>query len=167
MLNFDAQIASAQANLTTAKNEESVLAQRLDNMRSIESMRSTLMDKEVGSKLNFLLSRDARLDVESNLARVRGNLADYAHRVEKALADRKVFVEDFRRTAYQDLVETLTKRDSASEELKKVELRRQLIVLRAPADAIVLEVANRQHLARVIRALRRVPEVEKIVRVRE
>ena len=31
----------------------------------------------------------------------------------------------------------------------------------------VLEVANRQHLARVMRALRRVPEVEKLVRVRE
>ena len=101
------------------------------------------MDKEVGSKLNFLLSRDARLDVESNLARVRGNIADYTHRVDKARADQKVFAEDFRRTAYQDLVETLTKRDSASEELKKVELRRQLIVLRAPADAIVLEIASR------------------------
>ena len=143
MQNFDAQIASAQANLKTAQNEETVLVQRLDNMRSIESMRSTLMDKEVGSKLNFLLSRDARLDVESNLARVRGNIADYTHRVDKARADQKVFAEDFRRTAYQDLVETLTKRDSASEELKKVELRRQLIVLRAPADAIVLEIASR------------------------
>jgi len=143
MQNFDAQIASAQANLATAKNEEAVLVQRLDNMRAIESMRSTLMDKEVGSKLNFLLSRDARLDVESNLARVRGNIADYAHRVDKVQADQKVFAEDFRRTAFQDLVETLTKRDSASEELKKVELRRQLIVLRAPADAIVLEVASR------------------------
>jgi RelA/SpoT family (p)ppGpp synthetase len=31
----------------------------------------------------------------------------------------------------------------------------------------VIEVANRQHLARVMRALRRLPEVEKIVRVRE
>jgi HlyD family secretion protein len=106
-------------------------------------MRSTLMDKEVGSKLNFLLSRDARLDVESNLARVRGNIADYAHRVDKALADQKVFAEDFRKTAYQDLAETLAKRDSAAEDLKKVELRRQLIVLKAPADAIVLEIASR------------------------
>jgi RelA/SpoT family (p)ppGpp synthetase len=31
----------------------------------------------------------------------------------------------------------------------------------------VLEVANRQHLARVMRALRRLPEVEKLLRVRE
>jgi GTP pyrophosphokinase len=32
---------------------------------------------------------------------------------------------------------------------------------------LVLEVLNRQHLARVMRALRRLPDVEKIARVRE
>jgi len=31
----------------------------------------------------------------------------------------------------------------------------------------VVEVANRQHLARVMRALRRLPDVKKITRVRE
>lgn len=141
--NYDTQIASAQANLRTAQNEEAVLLQRLETMRSIEAMRSTLMDKEVGSRLNFLLSRDARLEVESNLARVRGNIADSAHRVDKANADQKVFAEEFRRTSYQELVETLPKRNSAAEELKKAELRRQLIVLQAPANAVVLEIANR------------------------
>ncbi len=141
--NYEAQIASAQANLKTARDEEAVLVQRLDNMQLVESMRSSLMAKEVGSKLNFLLSRDARLEVESNLARVRGSIVDNSHRLDKARADQKVFAEEFRRTAYQDLVEALAKRDSAAEDLKKAELRRQLIVLQAPADAVVLEIANR------------------------
>jgi hemolysin D len=141
--NYHAQIASAQANLQTAQNEEAVLTQRLETMKSIETMRSTLMEKAVGSKLNLLLSRDARLEVESNLARVRGNIADDEHRVDKARADEKVYAEDFRKTAYQDLVEILAKRDSAAEDLKKAELRRQLIVLKAPSDAVVLEIANR------------------------
>lgn len=83
------------------------------------------MDTEVGSRLNLLLSRDARLEVESNLACVRGSIADY----DKSRADWKVYAEGFRKTAYQDLVEALAKRDSAAENLKKVELRRQLIVL--------------------------------------
>jgi len=54
-----------------------------------------------------------------------------------------VFIEDFRKQASQDLVETVAKRNGAAEDLKKAELRRKLIVLTAPADAIVLEVANR------------------------
>ncbi|WP_045001610.1 HlyD family type I secretion periplasmic adaptor subunit [Bradyrhizobium sp. LTSP857] len=141
--NYDAQIASAQANLKTAHDEEDLLGQRLDTMRSIEAMRSALMAKEVGSRLNFLLSQDARLEVESNMARVRGSIVDNTHRLEKARADQRVFAEEFRRTAYQELVETMPKRDGAAEELKKVQLRRRLIVLQAPADAVVLEVANR------------------------
>lgn len=141
--NYDAQVASAKANLKTAQDEEKVLVERLDTMQAIERMRASLAEKEVGSRLNLLLSRDARLEVESNLARVRGNIADSEHRVDKSRADRQVFAEDFRKTAYQDLVETLSKRDGAAEELKKVELRRNLIVLKAPADAIVLEIASR------------------------
>lgn len=143
MQNYDAQVASAQANLKTARDEEPLLVQRLETMKSIELMRSTLMDKQVGSKLNLLLSRDARLEVENNLARVRGNIADSVHRVEKSRADRKVFAEDFRRTAYQELVENRAKRNGAAEDLKKAVLRRQLIVLQAPADGVVLEIANR------------------------
>lgn len=141
--NYDAQIASAQANVKTAQDEELVLTQRRDTMQSIEAMRNTLMAKEVGSRLNFLLSRDARLEVESNLARVRGSIVDNMHRLDKARADQKVFAAEFRRTAYQELVETLPKRNGAAEELKKAELRRQLIVLHAPADAVVLEIAHR------------------------
>ncbi|WP_247554509.1 HlyD family type I secretion periplasmic adaptor subunit [Bradyrhizobium sp. 138] len=141
--NYDAQIASARANLKTAQNEELVLAQRLDTMQSIEAMRNALMAKEVGSRLNFLLSRDARLEVESNLARIRGSIVDNTHRLDKARADQKVFAAEFRRAAYQELVETLPKRNGTAEELKKAELRRQLIVLNAPADAVVLDIANR------------------------
>jgi GTP diphosphokinase / guanosine-3',5'-bis(diphosphate) 3'-diphosphatase len=32
---------------------------------------------------------------------------------------------------------------------------------------LVLEVSNRQHLARVMRSLRRLPDVQKLARVRE
>lgn len=141
--NYDAQIASARANLKTSQDEEALLLQRLEVLRSIETMRGTLMDKEIGSRLNFLLSRDARLEVDNNLSRVRGNQADYVHRVEKARAEQQVFVEDFRRTAYQELVDTLAKRNSVAEDLKKAELRRQLIVLTAPVDSVVLEIASR------------------------
>ena len=101
------------------------------------------MDKALGSKLTFLLSKDARLEVENNLARVRGNEADYQHRVETARAEQQVFTEEFRRKAYEELVETRAKRNAAKEDRKKAELRRDLIVLRAPVDAVVLEIANR------------------------
>jgi hemolysin D len=139
---FDAQIASARANLQASHGEERISTERLSTLGAIEAMRSTLMDKELGSRLNFLLSRDARLEVENDLERTRGSEIDLTHRLEKTQADRQSFIEDFRRTAFQEFVDTLAKRNDAAEDLKKAELRRQMIVLRAPADSVVLEVAH-------------------------
>ncbi len=140
---YAVQIAGAQAELDASSEQESLLTQRLETLSSIETMRKTLADRELGSKLNLLLSKDARLDVENNLARTRGSRADAVHRLEKVRVERQTFIDDFRRTAYQDLVDTLAKRNTAAEDLKKAERRRQLIVLTAPTDAVVLEIADR------------------------
>ena len=131
------------APAVTSHDEEAVLIQRLKTLSSVETIRQALADKALGSQLTLLLSRDARLEVEDNLSRVRGSEADLVHRVDRVRAERQVFIEDFRRTAYQELVDTLAKRNSAAEDLKKAELRRQLIVLTAPVDSVVLEIGNR------------------------
>jgi hemolysin D len=141
--NYDAQIASLQAKLQTNKSEEALTAQRLETLRSIEAMRSELMDRETGSRLNFLLSRASRLEVEDSLSHMRGDQVDLTHKLGKTRAERQVFIEDFRRTALQDLVDTLAKRNAAAEDLKKAELRQQLVVLTTPVDAVVLEIAHR------------------------
>jgi hemolysin D len=104
--NYDAQIASLQAELQTNETEGALTAQRLDTLRSIEAMRSELMNRETGSRLNFLLSRASRLEVEDSLSRMRGDQVDLTHKVEKTRAERQVFIEDFRRTALQELVVT-------------------------------------------------------------
>ena len=141
--NYDAQIAGLQANLETSLDEEKVLKERLDTLRSIETIRKTLADKELGSRVNLLLSQDARLEVDANLSRVRGTQTDVKHRLDKVRAERQVFIDDFRRNAYQDLVDALSKLSSAAEDLKKADRRRQLIVLTAPEDSVVLEIGSR------------------------
>jgi HlyD family secretion protein len=141
--NYDAQIASLQAEAQTNEAEGALTAQRLDTLRSIEAMRSELMSRETGSRLNFLLSQATRLEVEDGLSHLRGNQIDLAHKLEKTGAEREVFIADFRRTALQDLVDNLAKRDTAAEDLKKAELRQHMVVLTSPVDAVVLEIAHR------------------------
>jgi len=141
--NYDAQIASLQAELQTNEGEGALTSRRLETLRSIEAMRSELMDRETGSRLNFLLSRAARLEVEDGLSHLQGDHVDLIHKLEKTRAERQVFVADFRRTALQDLVDNLAKRDTAAEDLKKAELRQHMVVLISPVDAVVLEIAHR------------------------
>jgi hemolysin D len=141
--NLDEEIARAQASLVKSRKEEGILLQRLQGIQDIEAMRTVLMEHQTGSKLNLLQARDMRLDIEATIARLQGSQVESGHELEKARSQRQEFIEDFTRATLESLVEARGKRDAASEELKKAELRRSLVSLTAPTDAIVLEVAQR------------------------
>ncbi|HWT56997.1 MAG TPA: HlyD family type I secretion periplasmic adaptor subunit [Rhizobium sp.] len=141
--NFDQQIAGQSAALLASKNQEAVLNDRRDGLSQIEAARERLYDNQSGSLITLLGSRDARLDVESDLTAVRGRADEAAHSFAKLRADRQAFIEDFRRAAMEQLVELRGQRDMADEELKKMKLRRNMVALTAPADAVVLDLAQR------------------------
>ncbi|WP_064685164.1 HlyD family type I secretion periplasmic adaptor subunit [Rhizobium bangladeshense] len=141
--NFEQQIAGQSSVLKANRNQEAVLNDRRDNLSQIEATRKKLYDTESGSLLTMLGSRDARLDVEADITAVRGKADEAAHTYAKLLADRQAFIEDFRRAAMEQLVELRSQRDMAGEELKKLELRRNMVALTAPADAVVLDLAQR------------------------
>lgn len=136
-------MAHAQATLTASHGEEAVLVKRLAGLQEIDQMRETLFDQGTGSRLSYLQGRDVSLDLEAGIGRIRGNQLETAQTLEQAKAERQAFMEDFRRASMENLVELRDNRAAASEELKKAELRQQMAVLTAPADAAVLDIAQR------------------------
>ncbi|MBZ6079402.1 HlyD family type I secretion periplasmic adaptor subunit [Microvirga puerhi] len=141
--NLDEEIARSEASLAKSRQEEAILQQRLKGIQDIEEMRTVLLEHQTGSKLNLLQARDMRLDVEATLARTKGAQIEAGHELEKAKSQRQEFLDDFTRATLESLVDARGRRDAAAEELKKAELRRNLVSLTSPADAIVLEVAQR------------------------
>jgi hemolysin D len=77
------------------------------------------------------------------LTAVKGRADEAEHAYAKLQADRQAFIEDFRRALMEQLVDLRSQRDTAGEELKKMELRRNMVALTAPADAVVLDLAQR------------------------
>jgi HlyD family secretion protein len=141
--NLSEEIARAEASIEKSRQEERILRERLAGVKEVEQMRATLLAHETGSKLNLLQARDVRLDIEANLARLQGAQVEAGHEREKALVQRQEFLEDFRRTTLESLVEARERRNSASDELKKAELRQRHVTLIAPVEAVVLEIAQR------------------------
>lgn len=141
--NFGQQIAGQAAAIEAGKDQEAVLSSRRENLIQIEGARETLYKNDTGSLVAFLGSRDARLDVDSDLSALHGKAAEAKHSLAKLTADRQAFIEDFRRASMEQLVELRNQRDATHEELKKMELRRNMVTLVAPADAVVLDLAQR------------------------
>lgn len=141
--NYDKQIAGAQAVLATSAKEEQALVKRQATLNQIEQMQATLVQHQTGSRLRLLQARDSRQDLDASLVRVRGTKTAEQRNYEKAMADRAAFLEDFRRRTLEELVTADRQRSAAIDELRKVERRKDLVVLTAPADAIVLDLAQR------------------------
>lgn len=143
LANFDEQIAGQAAAIASGKQERTILQNRREGLVQIEGAREALYKNETGSLLTLLGSRDARLEVEASLAQLEGKAVEAGHALAKLKADRQAFVEDFRRATVEQLVEAKSQLDTVSEELKKMELRRNMVALTAPADAVVLDLAQR------------------------
>jgi HlyD family secretion protein len=141
--NFDQQIAGQAAALASARDQQAVLQSQSDTLSRIEQTRQALYDKQTGSLLDLLNSRNTRLDVDATLAGIKGTSVEAEHAIAKLKADKQAFIEDFRRATMEQLVQLRSQRDAAAEEKKKMELRRNLVTLTAPADAVVLELAQK------------------------
>jgi HlyD family secretion protein len=141
--NFDQQIAGQAAALASAHAQEAVLADQSTTLARIEATRQALYDKQNGSLLDLLNSRNTRLDIDATLAGIHGTGLEAEHAIAKFRADRQAFIEDFRRASMEQLVTLRSQRAAAAEELKKMDLRRNLVTLTAPADAVVLELAQK------------------------
>lgn len=143
LADFDAQIAHVQATLDASTAQEAVLQQRVDGLQEIQDMHSTLADSGNGSRLSFMQSRDLSLDLQVTLTQVRGQYAESVQQLLQTQAERQNYIEDYRRLGMEALVDLEDKQAGASEELRKVNLRTSMSQLIAPADAAVLEVAQR------------------------
>ncbi|KKC38835.1 hypothetical protein WH87_08085 [Devosia epidermidihirudinis] len=143
LADFDAQIAHVNATLEASKAQEAMLDKRLTGLQEIQTMHETLADAGNGSRLNFMQSRDLSLDIQVTLTQVRGQYAEAVQQLEQTRAERQNYIEDYRRLAMEALVDLEDKQAGAGEELRKVNLRSSMSELVAPADAAVLEVAQR------------------------
>ena len=140
---FDARVASTEASIATSRRDQEVLAVRLDVMRELEGIRAQLLATQTGSRVLLLETRNNRLELEGRLERLRANLDELTQDVLRVQAERRAFIEDQRQQMFEELVRVRADRDGAREELAKAELRRNMVVLTAPTDAVVLEVAAR------------------------
>jgi len=140
---LDEQIARDESTFRANQAEERVAVGQLANVREIEGIRNNLLGLQVGSRLNFLLAKESALEVEARLTQLNGSQDEIGHQLEKARSERQAFIEDFRRSSLDQLAETRTKLGATTDELKKAELRRHMVVLTSPADAVVLDLAHK------------------------
>ncbi len=140
---FDQQIRQVEAQITTRKEDRASLEARLAVAKELEGMRATLMEKEIGSKINYLDAKAQRMQIERDIQLATNEGIELQEAVKRIKADEAAYMAEFRQKVAELLVDARRDQDAAAKQLEKAVRRNAVTVLKAPADAVVLEVAHR------------------------
>jgi membrane fusion protein, hemolysin D len=137
------KIEQYQADLAARQAEAASLRQQIELSGEAVHIYKQLVAKDLASKLKLIDASQHQLDAEARLDDDLGDQQKLAGEIAEAQADRAGFVEEWRRKLAEEIAQTRSERDGAAARLAKARMRAELTVMRAPEDAIVLDVADR------------------------
>lgn len=140
--NYNQKLNSLQTQIQRAMSDVNGYSERLKVAAEVEQKRLELEHLQVGSQLNRLAATDSRLEIKRGLDSALAQAAQAQRDIQALQAERDAYNENWRSQVGQDLTEQSRKLSDATENLKKAELRRQLVELRADQDGTVLTVAK-------------------------
>lgn len=140
---FDQQITRYTTEISSIELNRNSLKQQLQVAKEAETMRETLFKNKTGSKIQLLDAQTNRMRTERDLQSSINELDGVRHKLKTVQSERQTFMDVWQRELLQVLAKLRTELSSTSESLAKAERLNELVVLRAPEDCVVLEVAKR------------------------
>jgi hemolysin D len=139
----EADIARFEASLATNQTAQHGLEERLKVIGEVESMRQELYKLSAGSRLNLLTTQMDRLTMSDQLAEKKYQEKEILQQLASARVQKERYVNNWVREGGERLITTQQDIATATQQLASAERRRSLVVLRAPADGVVLELGAR------------------------
>ncbi|KQY08688.1 secretion protein HlyD [Massilia sp. Root133] len=142
MARLDENIAKTRASLDTNVRDQQVLGDRTRSLREVETMQERLVDQKFGAKVNLLDARNKRMEVERDYTLAKNQEPEIRRTLAGLEAEKRAFVNGWRQKIMEDLLNLTRERDATAEQIKKGTLRRDKVILTAPADAMVQDIAK-------------------------
>jgi len=140
---FDEQIQQLDSQLQTVEDDEKMLSKQLEITRDVEKMRSELMKSQTGSKLQFLDAQNTRIRLEREYQDAGNHIIGLQHELQQRKAERQSFIDDWRRQITESVAQVRTEARRLEEGMTKANRMNDLVVITAPEDGVVLDVAKR------------------------
>jgi HlyD family secretion protein len=142
MARLEENIAKTRASLDTNLHDQQVLGDRTKSLREVETMQERLVDQKFGAKVNLLDARNKRMEVERDYTLAKNQEPEIRRTLGGMEAEKRAFVNGWRQKIMEDMLSLTRERDATAEQIKKGTLRRDKVVLTAPADAMVQDIAK-------------------------
>ena len=139
----EADAAKFEAALVTNRKAQAGLEERVGVVSQVEGMRDELFKLSAGSRLNLLQSRLDRLSLSDQLGEKKNQEKELEAQIASAREQKAKYINNWIREAGERLTTLQQQISTERQKLTTAERRRSLVVLRAPADGVVLELGQR------------------------
>lgn len=140
---YEEKAGQLRSSLRAKEQDRAMVANRVKILHEIEAMRQSLHQSAIGSRLSLLDAQAQRMNGERDLANIGNAIVELQHQLEGTEADARAWRESWYSEAGKNLVDAMRQISQLEEQLRKAERRHDMVELRAPADAVVLEIAQR------------------------
>ena len=135
-------ISRLRSSLETAHQDEMAMASRVKVLREMANMTDDLVNKKLAVKSRQLDVQDRLLEAERNMEMARNRQVELRRELSSLEAEKASFQTGWRQKLLEESLNVSRERDSVQDQLQKATKRQSLVVLTAPADAVVLEIAK-------------------------
>jgi len=134
--------AKLRAQIASNRQDQSMLASRLRSLKEIETMQEKMVAQKYGAPIQLLEAQQRSKEVERDLQLTRSREQEIQRELAAVESDRTAFEKGWRQKALEEMLTVTRERDALKEQLTKADKRSSLVVLGAPIDGVVLEIAK-------------------------
>lgn len=139
---LDENIGRLRASLESNRRDQQMLASRVRLLQEMANMQSDLVAQKFAVKSRAMDAQDRLLDAQ----RAAQTASSRQYELQKELAgleaERLSFQTNWRQKAMEELLSITRERDAVAEQLQKADKRKQMVIIAAPSDAVVQEIAK-------------------------
>jgi HlyD family secretion protein len=135
-------IAKLRSSLETARRDEEGQQARVKGLKEMEAMTDDLVTKKLAVKSRLLEVRDRLMEAERGTELARNRQIEIRRELASLEAERAAYETGWRQKMLEEMLTVSRERDAISDQLQKANLRQSRVILTAPSDAVVLEVAK-------------------------
>ncbi|MEA4855541.1 MAG: HlyD family type I secretion periplasmic adaptor subunit [Solidesulfovibrio sp.] len=136
------KISQYQHDIQALQRQYTQMEKQVSVAQELVGMRQKVYEQGSDSRLSMLEAENHLAQTNVSMEQLKGSLASKRHDLTQLLAEKEGFVEGWRNDIVNQLTTGNKDLQSVEEDLSKAERLKELTILTAPSDAVVLDIAN-------------------------
>lgn len=139
---INTKISSLQQDLVAGQRQYVQLDKQVQVAQELVGMRKKVYEQGSDSRLSMLEAENHLASINVSMEQLKGALEAKRHDLAQSLAEKEGFIEKWRNDIVGQLTDARKDLQNVAEDSSKAERLRELSMLTAPSDAVVLDIAN-------------------------